>query len=603
MTSLAMTSTDVGQVISVEGDQVRVKLFKEFLQLARRDRVGQPGSYALIEVAGSRLVGLITSLKLDEDLEASSGWMLIQLFGQITSGRFYRGISQYPVILDSVLLPGEDDLAIMLRSGRDPYTTSAGTLLLGRCAVNTDYPVYLSGEHFFSKHAAVLGNSGSGKSCTVARIVSEAIETAHSQVVLFDLHGEYTEAFSDADGKLLPNVTCLTADDLVLPSWLLRYHEFETLFIDRSDPQAISNQGSFLKEAIRKLKHPSAQRHKLLDSYTLDTPIYYSLDQLKLYAENLNQARFVLNTDRYAFARSALRSLTPAEQESILLTKKAQFNQGNAEGEIPHALYYHKLTGLIDRLDSKLNDCRYDFLLRPIKHARASKLFSSFFPQVKEEQEDWTMLIEWLVCLLLGRLETRRNLTIIDLSSIPFDIIDLTVGLLTRVIFDYNFFSTRETRIPVVLVYEEAHNYIPRENHRESFARVAVERVAKEGRKYGVSALVVSQRPSELSHTVLSQCNNLIVMRLSNPEDQAYVTKVVSDQFADLVKMLPVLRPGEGFVIGDSVSFPMRTLVALPKRLPASGNVDFIRAWSEDAPRNGVHSSIDRWLHQTRPNE
>ena len=175
--------------------------------------------------------------------------------------------------------------------------------------------------------------------------------------------------------------------------------------------------------------------------------------------------------------------------------------------------------------------------------------------------------------------------------------------MLTRIIFDYNFFTPIASRKPIVLFFEEAHNYIPRYSEGESFARTAIERVAKVGRKYGVSAVVVSQRPRELSHTVLSQCNNMIVMRISNPDDQEYVSKVVSDQFADLITMLPVLRPGEGFVIGDSVPMPLRTLIALPERTPSSGNVDFLKAWStRQQSSHQLDQTIKRWFKQQRPN-
>jgi len=601
MTTEIMTSLNVGQVIAIQGDQIRVKLTGEFLEEAQRRRVGQVGDYAIVDLGDTRLVGLITTLEVGEDSDGL-GIMGLQLFGQITAGQFSRGLPEYPAIFDPVVLPEEEDLSAMLGAHEYEKREKTDGILLGRSAVNTTYPVYLSGEHFFSKHAAILGNTGSGKSCTIARIIAESAKSPQSQMILFDLHGEYRAAFTDANGELLPNVTYVGEKDLVLPYWLLRYKELEAILVDRSDPRLIANQNSFLKEALRRLRKPAAEKLGLLETYTVDTPIYYSLEQFKFYAENLNDARFVLNTDRYAFARSAFRNLEPAKQEEILLTQRAQFNRGNAEGETPHALYYQKLIGLIDRLEHKLNDCRYDFLLRPIEHARKSELFTKSFPEVLEDREDWSDMVEWLVCLLLGILDPRRNLTIIDLSGIPFDIIDLTVGLFTRVIFDYNFFSSAEDRRPVVFIYEEAHTYIPREHDAESFARVAVERVAKEGRKYGVSAVVVCQRPNELSHTVLSQCNNLVVMRLNNPEDQDYVTRVVSDQFADLVKMMPVLRPGECFVIGDSVPLPMRTLVELPPRVPASGNVDFLDAWSKNDEGEEPHSNIDRWFHQLGPN-
>ena len=325
-------------------------------------------------------------------------------------------------------------------------------------------------------------------------------------------------------------------------------------------------------------------------------------DNCLVYAENLNEARFVLNTDRFAFARTGLRNLDKHEQDEIMISRLAQFNQGQPEGEIAHPLYHQKLNGLIDLIDHKLNDRRYDFLLRPIEQAGRSEQFLRNIPQAKHASElDWSQALGWLVRILTGQLNPRRNLTIVDLSGIPFDIVDLTVGLLTRIIFDYNFYSPADQRRPVALVYEEAHNYIPRENHRDSFARVAVERVAKEGRKYGVSCIVISQRPSELSHTVLSQCNNLIVMRLSSPEDQQYITKVVSDQFSELIKLLPTLRAGEAFVIGDSVAMPLRTLVQLPDHLPSSEDIDFFKRWSQKFQATPPEQVIQHWWRQDRP--
>jgi hypothetical protein len=202
--------------------------------------------------------------------------------------------------------------------------------------------------------------------------------------------------------------------------------------------------------------------------------------------------------------------------------------------------------------------------------------------------------------LLTGRLARRSNLTIVDLSGVPFDMIDVTVAVLTRLLFDFSFWTPSQQRKPIVLVYEEAHNYIPREQTAFSFARTAVERVAKEGRKYGVSAVVVSQRPSELSQTVLSQCNNMIVMRLNNPDDQHYVTKVVSDQFAAMVNMLPILAPGEGFVIGDSVLMPIRTLIDLPPRSPRSADADVFKEWSTPSQAPTFDEILQHWWRQDR---
>jgi DNA helicase HerA-like ATPase len=593
------TARQIGQIISVQGDQVRVSLAADYLEAGRKDRLGQIASFLVVPVAEARVIGLVTGLEVTESQTAT---MNLHLIGQISKGRFYRGVHQYPMIGDSVVASEDKDLDVIFdRPDQGEAILTSSSFMLGRFALNTDYKVFLNGRQFFSKHAAILGNSGAGKSCTVAKVISETIKHPNTQIIMFDLHGEYRKAFSNENGEIDPNVTYLDESDLVVPYWLLRYNELDALFIDRSDPTIIANQVSFFKEALIKLKKNAAKNLSLLTSYNVDTPIYFSLDHFMTYAQNMNQSRFVVNTDRYAFSRTALRNLSVPEQEEILLTQKAQFNQGNPQGEIPHALYFQKLTGLIDQIEHKFNDKRYDFLLHPVEHAKRSKIFSGLFPEIKEERTDWSEMIVWLLKLLTGDLDKRRNLTIVDLSGIPFDIIDLTIGLITRLIFDYNFYTPSNFRKPIVMVFEEAHTYIPDTEIKNSFARISVERVAKEGRKYGVSAIVVSQRPSELSRTVLSQCNNMIVLRMNNPEDQHYITKVVSDQFANLIQMLPILSPGEAFVLGDSVPMPLRTLITPPERRPASNNIDFVEAWSKAQPPELLDQTITRWLKQERP--
>jgi len=601
-TATAECTDSIGHVVQISGQVVQV-LFEH--GSVEDQSVSRLGSYVVIPVDDRRVVGLIISARASDPADQSSSQILIevQLLGQIRDGRFARGVDRFPSICGAVQRIGSADLDVVF--GKDAGQDAANRFALGKFAANDRYMVYLTGKHFFSKHAAILGNSGSGKSCTVTRIISESIKYQGSQVVLFDLHGEYRRAFSDETGQVLPNVTYMDEKDLVLPYWLLHYEELAAIFVDQSSPQLISNQRSLLREALLKLKTPAAKKLGLEHIYNVDTPVYFPLDQLRMYAQNMNEARFIVNSGRYAFARTAARNMTPEEQEDMILTQRVQFNQGQAQGEIPHPFYYQKLNGFVDLIDHKLNDRRYDFMLRPIEQAGRSEVFKQFMPPAKQDDDqalaDWSNALGWLVKVFTGQFEPRRNLAIVDLSAIPFEIVDLTVGLLTRLIFDFNFYSQSETRQPVVLVFEEAHNYVPRENHRQSFARLAVERVAKEGRKYGVSAIIVSQRPSELSHTVLSQCNNMIVMRLNNPEDQSYVTKVVSDQFADLVKMLPTLKPGEGFVIGDSVAMPMRTLIQLPDTQPNSENIDFFDRWSQQHKSEDLQETMQHWWHQHRP--
>lgn len=604
-----MNPLKIGNVIRVNSGQVDVMITTPDLNIlieGENYRVGQLGSYVTIPIEDRTIVGFVTGLGRQEVAVVEVQPQLImqiQLLGEVKAGRFVRGVNEYPIVGDDVWVAVKKDFEAifgtfdqLLSGSKHPQSFT-----LGRFALNREFEVKVLGTEMFSKHVAVLGNSGGGKSCTTAKILQEVLDLDQAQVVLFDMHGEYRAAFSDEDGQLNANVTYLGVDDLVLPYWLLKYEELEAIFVDRSNPLHISTQISFLRSALLEFKQDAARELNLTKALTLDTPIYFSLDLFKTYAENLNEARFVLNDDHLAFSQLALRSLPIDEQQKLMRVKRCQFNRGNPEGETPHPLYFGKLLGLIDRIDTLFNDRRYRFLLRPIEHGSGSPYFRDHLKQEASAGQS-SSLMNHLIRLLTGRVSPRSNMTIIDLSGIPYEIVDVTVAVLTRLLFDLNFWTPVDQRHPMLLVFEEAHNYIPRHlpERGTSFARIAVERVAKEGRKYGVSAMIVSQRPSELSETVLAQCNSFVAMRLSNPDDQAYVAKIVSDHFSGLIQMLPILRPGEAFVIGDSVIMPMRTLVDMPKPSPESANADFFKLWSFGSVDFDIDTVIDHWRRQDR---
>ncbi len=597
----------VAEVITVDGIVVEAVITTHEMIIeheGQRRRLGQIGTYVAIPIDDARLIGYVTGVvrrdRADGEMPEEPV-MSIQLLGTLRDDWFDRGVDSYPTIGDAVVLATHEDFerifgTLNQMSGDSKYPRS---FCIGKFAMNTNFDVHVLGKEFFSKHICVVGNSGSGKSCTTAKIIQEVTEFDESQIILFDLHGEYAAAFSDEDGSLDANVTYLGEQDLIMPYWLLRYEELEAMFVDHANPKYVTNQIAFLKMALQELKGETAEALDLTTEYSLDTPIYWSLDRLKVYAENMNEARYVLNSDQLALSKLALRSMSPEEQHELITTQRVQFNKGAAEGEVPHPQYYGQLQGMLTKLETRLSDRRYDFMLRPIRHAKESRHFKEVL-RYSNSPEELSQAMSNLVRLLTGHWPARSNLTIVDLSGIPYEVIDIVVAVLTRTLFEYNFWCPQKERHPMLLVYEEAHNYISRHLDQKSFARHIVERVAKEGRKYGVSAMVVSQRPSELSETVVSQCNSMVVMRLNNPEDQNYIAKVVSDQFGSQMQMLPVLRPGEGFVIGDAVLMPMRTLVELPARTPRSADVDFFRHWSLGTPTGDIDEILQHWWRQDR---
>ena len=600
-----MHSTQIGHVVKVESGRTLVRVTTGEHEVSQDEltyRIGQLGSYVAIPLAKRTLIGFVTGVdRADGGNDQVLDDMHVQLLGEIEGNRFKRGVNEYPVLDDPVHLATQDDFAVIFGSSDDngEGETQRRSFTLGKFAYDRDFDVKILGSQFFAKHVAILGNSGSGKSCTTTKILQEVLELGESQTILFDMHGEYHTAFSDGEGRLKDNVTYLGVEDIVLPYWLLKYEELEALFVDRSDPSTVSTQISFLRTALLEFKQDAAKELGLTQALTLDTPVYFSLEKLKTYAENLNDARYVLNADHLAMSQLALRSLAPDEQQKLMRQQRCQFNRGNPEGETPHPLYFGKLLGLIDLIDTKFGDRRYEFLLRPIEHGEKSKFFRDKIAEL-ESSSQISDLMNHLIKVLTGRREPRTNLTIIDLSGIPFEIVDITVAVMTRLLFDLNFWTPSKLRHPILLAFEEAHNYIPRVPRGQAFAQKAVERVAKEGRKYGVSAMVISQRPSELSETVLAQCSSFVVMRISNPEDQQYASKVVGDHFAGVMDMLPVLSPGEAFVLGDSVVMPMRTLVQMPDPSPDSGDMDFFSLWGTHGVTAEVDDVINHWRRQDR---
>ena len=607
-----MDALTIGYVIGVNGDEVHVQVSRDDLRLeyhGSTHRVGRLGTYVTLPMERDLLVGYVTSVGTQGDLEPGPEpaaprrvTMTVQLLGTIRGEKFTRGVNDYPTIGDSVRLGVDEDFELIF--GSFDALAAAGeyprSFPMGRFAVDTDFQVRALGKDFFSKHVAVMGNSGSGKSVTTAKIVHEALQLPHAQVIIFDMHGEYRHAFSGDDGQPNPNVTYLSDKNLVLPYWMLRYDEFEELFVDSNNPMNINPQKIFLRSAFETMKRRAATELGLTNEYSVDTPVYYDVNGLKLFAENMNDARFVLNSETYAFARLPYRSLPVEKQEHLLMTQRMEFNQGNPEGEVPHATYHGALLGLVNQLETRLNDRRYDFLLKPFEQAQRNPELAGRLVADRSPGE-LSKSVCWVIRQMLGRLDSRKNLTIVDLSGLPFDVVDMTVAALTRTLFDFNFWSPIDVRRPFVMCYEEAHNYLPRDaKGRRTYARDAVEKVAKEGRKYGVSAMIVSQRPSEISETILSQCNTMVLMRMNNPDDQEYAARVVSDQFRSLISILPSMRPGEGFIIGDSVMMPMRTLIDMPPKLPQSGDVDFFKEWSRESAGGDVDAIVDRWWRQDR---
>jgi hypothetical protein len=385
---------------------------------------------------------------------------------------------------------------------------------------------YIDPNRFFGKHLAVIGSSGSGKSCTVASILQKVVGFPDTKVIILDIHNEYHSAFPK-------NSQYLNITELELPFWLMTFQEMTEVFVNPTDEHAATHI-TVLKELVFQAKR--LQNPELKNVLTIDTPVYYDFEKVRSKIEALDSER--------------------------------------------SGPFYGKFARFLVQLDTKLNDPRYAFMFKPRLYIHSASLSE-------------------LLTTMFGPNEGSK-ITIMDMSGVPFDIVNTVVSLMARLAFDFNFWNISRRECPILLVFEEAHNYLSTTTEGTQAARRTVERIAKEGRKYGVSCMIVSQRPSDISETILSQCNNFVVMRLSNPMDQNYVCRLVADTYPGLESLLPSLRQGEGLYVGDAVPMPLRIQMDLPDPEPASSDIQFFDKWKRKNEPTNVGEIVRRWWHQER---
>lgn len=464
---------------------------------------------------------------------------------------------------------------------------------LGQLSMNKAITLKINGDRFFSKHIAIVGSTGSGKSCTVARVLQDVVGIAckknsnkdkqnNSHIVIFDIHDEYTAAFTLHKNELF-TLNRLDIDTLQLPYWLMNSEELESMFIESNESNS-HNQVSQFKQAVifNKEKH-----NPTVTEVTYDTPVYFSIREVYHYIENLN---------REVIGRLAAED-KPKLSDSTLIGDRKDFyfekiltfitSSTAADKKATNGPFNGEFNRFTSRLEAKLSDKRLRFLLNAKKTDGTAHVTADFEALMKQ---------------FLGYLD-KANVTIVDLSGVPFEVLSITVSLVSRLIFDFSFHYSKLQHaqgklndIPVMLVCEEAHNYVPRDdNVAYRASRKSLERIAKEGRKYGLSLMVVSQRPSEVSETIFAQCSNFMSLRLTNDADQAYVRRLFPDNANAITEILPNLAPGECVVVGDAVLLPAIVKMPIPDPEPHSQSVKVHFEWREKWRDVTFSEVIARW--------
>jgi len=533
-----------GSVREVEG--ASVTMVAE--QLSRRhnnvEYAVELGSFVLIASPQTDLIATISSIRMQEVMEkgeqAERKLITCTLVGFLRNGaKFERGIERYPTVGSPVHLMTAEALNSM-------FSPTDETVEIGDRCQRGGGKEQVIVDKMFGRHTAVLGTSGSGKSWTVASLLQAAMNRLpHTHIVFLDLHDEYRNAFPELFERINRKVRHIGSTELRIPHWCLNAEELEALFVSRESVAA--NQSALFRTVIKDLRMEAGKAAEVPErAISVDTPVFFSFESLCDEIKRL-------------------------DEEMVPGARADKDKAGPWNG---------KLSNLFMRMIARSEDPRYKFL------------FSDEAPGTAFED---------VLTTLFGA-DDNVQMTIIDLSGLPSEVLSIIVGVLCRLAFEYKYWDKDPNLLPLTLVLEEAHNYLPRgDDARHRICLDRVERVAKEGRKYGVNLIVVSQRPSEVSETVLSQCGNFIVLRLTNPTDQGYVRRLLPDFLAVAVDMLPYLRTGEAVLSGEALEVPTRVRITKPDPTPRSNDVRYREGWSEGPPEDySPKEVVIRWRRRIR---
>ncbi len=564
-----MKDYKIGKVISVSGDAINISLYEhsdsdetvygvpenmnvtiDTLTGPIPVLIGQPGTFVMVAIPNGMLLSMITDISMKEttalngDIKKAerADEYLIQNQLRIISvipvgtvdsaGKFERGTDLLPTVNNDVFAVLPDIIDKVYESFAE------GNFSVGELSLIKNQDAKINLDSFLSRHAAVLGQTGGGKSWTVASLLQSISKFPKSTVVLFDLHNEYKTAFGDY-------AEYINAGDLEFPYWLMRSDELLGLMVDRAE-SAAPNQIAKFKELLQAAKESHAENKSLnIPKITIDTPVYFDFKSI------IDEFRR-LDVEMVQGARGLIK--------------------GPLNGDF---------TRLLMRIDSRLNDKRYDLIFKPNTYNTSASM-------------------EVLFRKILGEETNPKKIVIVDMSAIPFDVRNSVISLILRCLFDFAYWykKVNSKAYPVSVFCDEAHIYFNDKDPNSEAARLSAERISKEGRKYGISLTVISQRPREVSATILSQCNTFLCLRISNPEDQSYVKSLLPDSVRGIVSMFSNLRRGECILLGDSVIMPTRIKIRKPDPTPNSDDCSFYKEWN--LPHEEIHFSpvLDAWRKQ-----
>lgn len=572
------------EVISVYPDKVKISVDKlEDFKLA--DQALKVGSYLKIsDNESSILMAIIVnfSIEVSEDGEDRKHIIEANPIGLLKGEEFIRGGDSIAIPPKKVEPATEDEINAIYRNSID----EAERFEFSSLSSLKDIRIPVNGNKFFNKHIAIVGSTGSGKSHTLSTIIGKAISVNsdsfnlnNSHIIIFDIHSEYKSAF--------PKSNYINIDNLELPYWLLNSSELDELFLESGDRNNY-NQASVLRSIITLNKK---EHNKGVSKVFFDSPLKFSIEEVTNCLLNIRKETLESDNPLNVQFDDEPILFRNGEEKLIHYFKKV-FEFKPTQRSSRDRIGISKGTyadGSLDKFISRVQE--------KAKQDRLKFLFG--------ESSEMISFKDCITSLMGYKKGAETNITILDLSGIPFEVLSITVSLISRLLFDYGYFYKRlrtkadekiNNDIPLLLVFEEAHKYVPNSDlSKYRASKASIERIAKEGRKYGVTLLLASQRPSEISETIFSQCNNFIAMRLTNPNDQSYVRKLLPDTLGSLIESMPSLKAGEGLLIGESIVLPSIVQIDECKSPPSSNDIPYWQLWKEEWKNLDIDKIKEEW--------
>ena len=563
--------TYLGRIIKVDSSSVEVEISEDIPSSSpiingKVYKLGQIGTFVKV-VAGNILTfGLVESvsntpsnINSDTVVNKGSRYLSVQLIGEkVGNKKFEKGIGLYPTINDEVHIVTDEDLFDLYGKTDD---TENGLLAIGKHASSDNLDVYLDIHKLVLRHSAILGSTGSGKSNSVVAILKQIGTQMHnSRMLLIDPHGEYASAFPEAKVFRIGD----EKSPLYIPFWLMNFDELMYFLVGAKSSDDQKPEYRRFREIITQAKKMNChlKAGDVNPNYiTADSPIPF----------NIRKIWYDINREINATYQIAYASKQTSENECLVREgipeklEPAEFEPYAMSNQAPYRSRKQEMYSYEKKLLARLKDSRYDFMFYPGE-----------YKDENSPKDLHNLLLDWI--------GGDERLAILDLSNVPFEVMDITVGLITRFVYDSMFWGRNEPNTgrnrPLLIAYEEAHSYLGK--NETIYARNAVEKIFKEGRKFGLGAVVISQRPSELSETILAQVGTFIALRLTNSSDQSIVKSMAPDNMNSLISLLPSLRIGEAVIVGEAINIPTRVRLPLQSPRPDSSDPELVSAWMRE---------------------